>query len=289
MLTLNRNYETDIDFIIYIRNIPEDAGFVSSDETPLTIRVRDNGNTLINYSLEQFLPITVDYSELKNERGRLTLPVKQLKRRIEGQLQSSTSIIMYQPDTLVYYTRDNAQSIPVRVNGKISSARQYSVDELRVIPDSVLVFAPSAVMDTLRYLSTEFFEREGLRDSAIVNVELKGIPNVRSVPSEVKVIIPVSPYAEKSFDLPITSMGFPDSMRLKTFPSHAKVYTDVSLARFDRVNAESFKLVVNYEDITTGTDRVKLHLVHSTDSVRNVRIVPDEVEYLIDIETNEHN
>lgn len=284
MLTLNRNYETDIDFIVYVRNIPNDAGFVSSDESQLTVRVRDNGTTLMNYGLGQFLPITVDYSELKNEKGRLTLPVKNLTKRIEGQLQSSTSIILYQPDTLVYYTRENAHSIPVRVNGTVSVARQYAIDEMVVIPDSVLVFAPSYVMDTLQYIPTHHFECGELRDSATVNVELMNIPNVRCIPSEVKVIVPVTPYAEKSFELPIMSIGFPDSMRLKTFPSHAKVYADVSMARYDKVKADSFELAVSYEDITTGTERVKLRLVRSSDAVRNVRMVPDEVEYLIDIE-----
>lgn len=284
MLTLNRNYETDIDFIVYIRNIPENAGFVSADESKLTVRVRDNGTTLMNYSLEQFLPVTVDYSELKNERGRLTLPVKKLKKRIEGQLQSSTSLMLYQPDTLVYYTREGAHRVPVRINATLSAARQYAVDSIKVIPDSVLVFAPSSVIDTLRYVSTRFFERGELRDSAIVDVELMNIPDVACVPSEVKVVIPVTPYAEKSYELPIAAVGFPDSMRLKTFPSHATVFADVSLARYEQVKADAFEVAVVYDEIEGGAERVKLRLMRSSDAVRNVRLVPDEVEYLIDIE-----
>ena len=91
MLTLNQNYETDIRFNVTIKEKPEDVTFTSEGEE-IVVRVRDRGTTLMNYKLESFMPISVNYSEFVNRKGRLLLPLSVLQKRIKKQLQSSTSL-----------------------------------------------------------------------------------------------------------------------------------------------------------------------------------------------------
>lgn len=283
MLTLNQDYETDIQVTVNIKDIPEDVGFSASGEEVLTVRVRDRGTTLINYTFASFLPITVDYRELFNKKGRLTLPTSLLRRHIEGQMVSSTAILSVQPDTFVYYTRESALSYPVRLNAKYSVARQYVAGTPKIIPDSVWVYAPTYITDTLKAVNVELNAEDELRDSLIVELPIKSITGVRCSPSTVRVVVPVSPFAEKSFEVPIIGVGFPDNCRLRTFPSHVKVLMNVNMAMYDQVSAADFEVGVDYSSVQGGASpRAKLRILSAPDNVRDIRIVPTEVEYLIE-------
>lgn len=283
MLTLNQDYETEIKVAVNVKDIPEDVGFSASDEEVLTVRVRDRGTTLINYTFASFLPITVDYRELVNRKGRLTLPASLLRRHVEGQLVSSTAVLSMQPDTFVYYTRESALRFPVKLNANYSVAKQYVSGVPKIIPDSVWVYASTNITDTLKALSVNVNVDEELRDSLIVELPLTPISGVKSSPSTVRVVVPVSPFAEKSFEVPIIGVGFPENCRLRTFPSHVKVFMNVNMAMYEQVSATDFEVGVDYSSVQGGTSpRAKLRILSAPDNVRDIRIVPTEVEYLIE-------
>ena len=283
MLTLNQDYETDIEVSVNIKDIPQDAGFSGSAEDVVSVRVRDRGTTLINYTFASFLPVTVDYRELVNRKGRLSLPTSILRRQVEGQLQSSTSVLAIRPDTFFYYTRESALRLPVKLKGDYTVARQYVAGAPKIIPDSVWVYAPLAVSDTLSAILTASIEGEELRDSLIVELPLEYQSGVQCSPSTVRVIVPVSPFAEKSFEVPILGVGFPENCRLRTFPSHAKVFMNVNMAVYDEVSADDFEIGVEYSSLQgAASPRAKLVLLSAPKNVRDVRIVPSEVEYLIE-------
>ena len=283
MLTLNQDYETEIKVAVNIEDIPGDVGFSSSGEEVVSVRVRDRGTTLINYTFASFLPIKVDYRELINRKGRLSLPTSLLRRHVEGQLVSSTAIIAMQPDTFVYYTRESALRFPVKLSADYSVAKQYVSSAPKIIPDSVWVYAPTYITDTLKAVNVVLKAEEELRDSLIVSLPIAPIAGVKCSPSTVRVVVPVSPFAEKSFEVPIIGVGFPDNCRLRTFPSHVKVFMNVNMAMYDKVSASDFEIGVDYSSIQGGTSpRAKLRLLSAPDNVRDIRIVPTEVEYLIE-------
>ena len=283
MLTLNQDYETEIKVAVNVKDIPEDVGFSASDGEVLTVRVRDRGTTLINYTFASFLPITVDYRELVNRKGRLTLPASLLRRHVEGQLVSSTAVLSMQPDTFVYYTRESALRFPVKLNANYSVAKQYVSGVPKIIPDSVWVYASTNITDTLKALSVNVNVDDELRDSLIVELPLTPISGVKSSPSTVRVVVPVSPFAEKSFEVPIIGVGFPENSRLRTFPSHVKVFMNVNMAMYEQVSATDFEVGVDYSSVQGGTSpRAKLRILSAPDNVRDIRIVPTEVEYLIE-------
>lgn len=283
MLTLNQDYETDITIDVHIKDVPENIGFLSTGEECVVVKVRDRGTTLMNYAFSSFLPINVSYSELKNRKGRLSLPVATLRKRIEGQMLSSTTVLAMQPDSFVYFTRESALRVPVKIDGRYSAAKQYAAGKPLVRPDSVWVYAPSSVSDTLEYIPTAFFEHSELRDSLMLDVALRIPSDVRCVPSDVRVVIPVSPFAEKSFELPVTGVNFPPQYRLRTFPPRVTVVMNVDMALYDSVTEDDFEVGILYSDVAgSASSSVKLRLLDSSKKVRDVRIVPSEVEYLIE-------
>ena len=285
MLTLNQDYEAEIDVPLHIKQIPDNVGFSGSGEEVITLKVRDRGTTLMNYMFASFLPITVDYAELRNRRGRLTLSVSSLKKRIEGQLQSSTNLISVHPDTFMYYTRESAVRVPVNFIGNYSVAKQYVAGAPILVPDSVWVYAPMQVADTLRSLATVSLDYGELRDSLRADVALHVPQGIKCVPEKLALTIPVSPYAEKIFELPIKALDFPENFSLKTFPSSVRVFINVNMSQYETVGENDFEIGVYYSEIADGSKaRAKLHLIKRPSVGKDIKIVPDEVEYLI-----EHN
>lgn len=283
MLTLNQNYETDIRFNVTIKEKPEDVTFTSEGEE-IVVRVRDRGTTLMNYKLESFMPISVNYSEFVNRKGRLLLPQSVLQKRIKKQLQSSTSLLSVYPDTLVYYTQESAVRFPVKVVGEFEPARQYALGDVTVSPDSVWVFAPVQVADTMRVLYTESREERELRDTLVYKVALMVPESVNScTPSEVTVTVPVYPYAQKSFKLPVIGVDFPDTYKLRTFPSHVQVMLNVSMDNYNRIDADDFEVGVSYIDVfESDNNQAPVKLIRAPHYAKDVVILPSAVEYIIE-------
>ena len=90
-------------------------------------------------------------------------------------------------------------------------------------------------------------------------------------------------YTEKSLEVPVTGINFPDNLTLKAFPSKAVVSVWVKMSEYDRVNASDFQVVVDYNDIA-GRDGSKatLRIFSQPANVRNVRLQTRTVDYLME-------
>lgn len=282
MLTLNQDYETDIKFNVSVKDVPEEVNMSSEQQTVL-VRVRDRGTTLMNYKLEAFLPLSFDYSELVNKKGRLSLHSATMQKRVKKQLQSSTTVVSLYPDTLVFYTQESAVKFPVQFNGEIKPAKEYALGEVTLSPDSVWVFAPAALIDTLQFIPTQAFVKEEVRDTLVLDVPLVAADNVTCTPSQVTVTVPVYPYTRRNFDVPVHGIDFPDIYKLRTFPSRVQVQVNVSLDNYGSLNAADFEVGVSYLDVFgSESNKARVQLLRAPIGAKDVKIVPSEVEFIIE-------
>ena len=283
MMTLNKYYETEIKIPLRIKKFPNELYAVSTSGEQVTVKLRDRGTTLFNYTMQTFLPITAEYKDFSKQNGRLTLSTGSMKKQIAGQLATSTEIISLSPDSIIYYTQESTKKYPVEINGEISSAIQYEIGDIKITPDSVWVFGPKSVTDTLIFVYTEPIKKTELRDSLVFDAKLQSKKGIKYNPEKVSIEVPVTPYTEKTFEKNIKGVGFPSSYTLKAFPSKAKVIFNVNMTQIDSVQPGDFSIGILYGDIHGNTsDRVRLTLLKHPEGVRNIRIIPNEVEYLIE-------
>ncbi|MBQ5663510.1 MAG: YbbR-like domain-containing protein [Bacteroidaceae bacterium] len=283
MMTLNKYYETDIKIPLRVKKFPDELYAVSTVDEEITVKIRDRGTTLLNYKIQNFLPTTIEYKDFLKQSGRLTLSTGAMRKQIAGQLATSTEIISLSPDSIIYYTQESTQKYPVEIIGEISSAIQYEIGEIKITPDSVWVFGPQSATDTMNFVYTEPINKKELRDSLTIDVKLQSNKGVKYNPEKVNIKIPITPYTEKTFEKNIKGIGFPSNYTLKAFPSKAKVIFNVNTAQIDSVQAEDFSIGIMYGDIYGNkSDKVKLTLMKHPEGVRNIRIIPNEVEYLIE-------
>lgn len=283
--TLNDEYETEFSLPFRLRGVPEEVVITSDPPSELRVRVRDKGTVLLNYMLgRSFYPVSMEFAEHAGDEGNVRMPSSLLWDRVVSQLGTSTTLLSIKPDTLeFYYSSGASRTVPVKLLGHVSAGRQYYLSDTIFTPDSVKVYAPREVLDTITAAFTQRLQIEGISDTLRRRVTLLSARGVKHVPTTVEVMLPVDVYTEKTVEVPIEGVGFPGDKVLRAFPSKVNVTFQVGMSRFRQITADDFLITVSYDELCRlGTDKYTVSLSTVPHGVTQVRINPPQVDFLIE-------
>ena len=106
------------------------------------------------------------------------------EKKILSQLNVSSKILSIKPDTLEYiYSEGKSKLVPVRFQGKVTAGLQYYVSDTICKPDSVLVYAPEGILDTITTAYTQNITLENISDTTRRRVPLTSERGVKFVPA----------------------------------------------------------------------------------------------------------
>ena len=283
--TLNNDYETEFTVPVRLKGIPNDVVLISEPPSEVTIRVKDKGTVLLNYMLgKSFYPLVLDFQDYKGVNNHVRVVATEFQKKLQTQLNASTQLLEARPDTLDYfYSTGEAKRVPVRLNGSISAARQYYLADTLFYPDSVLVYASKEVLPSIQEVFTEPVSESSLSDTLRKQVPLNFTKGVKVVPSSVQMILPVDIFTEKTVEVPVEGVHFPSGKVLRTFPSKVQITFQVGMSRFRQITADNFHLMVSYEELMeSDSEKYRLQLKHLPEGVSQVRIQPEQVDFLIE-------
>ena len=285
--TLNETFETEISVPLALKNVPEKVRITTELPSQIHVTIRDRGTTLLRflrYTVQNTLEVDFEKYDAGLTNARVQVPTIDVQRLIQSQLGVSSHIISVRPDTLeYYYNRGVGKKLPVKICGTISASPQNYIQSMNFSEDSVMVYAPNNVLDTMQYAYTQAVNLLGLKENVTQFVSFHRMKGVEYMPNKVEITAFVGYYAEKTVDVPIIGLNFPGDKELRTFPSKAKVTFRVESGRYQRITADNFVLAVTYEELLQNTsDKYRLHLKSLPEGVTNARISPQEVDYLIE-------
>lgn len=285
--TLNETFETEISVPLALKNVPEKVRITTELPSQIHVTIRDRGTTLLRflrYTVQNTLEVDFEKYDAGLTNARVQVPTIDVQRLIQSQLGVSSHIISVRPDTLeYYYNRGVGKKLPVKICGTISASPQNYIQTMNFSEDSVMVYAPNNVLDTMQYAYTQAVNLLGLKENVTQFVSFHRMKGVEYMPNKVEITAFVGYYAEKTVDVPIIGLNFPGDKELRTFPSKAKVTFRVESGRYQRITADNFVLAVTYEELLQNTsDKYRLHLKSLPEGVTNARISPQEVDYLIE-------
>lgn len=290
--TLKNDYETEFAIPLKLENVPNNVVITSEPVNEIRVTVKDKGTVLLNYLLGQgFYPISIDFEDYKSKGTHVRILSNKLEKRILSQLSASTKLLSIKPDTIEYiYSKGRAKKIPVRLQGEVTAGPQYYIADTIFSPDSVVVYAPKAILDTIKLAYTQKVDILGITDVLKQNIALQKIKGAKFVPNLVTVTFPVDIFTEKTFEVVVTGVGFPAHKMLRTFPSKVKVTFLVGLHHFRNIHPEDFVLEVPYNELIKSTsDKYALQLKSIPSGVTHVRIEPEQVDFLIEQVSNNGN
>ena len=283
--TLDGNFETEFTIPLRLKDVPKDVVITSDLQDEVRVKVEDRGTVLLNYMLgRSFLPISINFSDYENSSSRVVLPYEDLRKRVSSQLNSTTKLLSVYPDSIGFvYSQGKFKKVPVSVSGKITPGIQYYISDIKLSPDSVIVYAPAEVLKTVQTAYTMPLDCEDLTENTSLRTSLKKIDGAKYDPSFCDVSVSVDMYSEKTVEVPVVGIGFPANKTLRTFPSKVKVTFKVGLSGYSSVNTDDFFIGVKYSDLLkTSKDNIDLVVTTTNPNVSNIRVVPSSVDYLIE-------
>lgn len=285
--SLNETFDVEVEIPLALKYVPEDVMITTDMPEVVYAVVHDRGTALTRFMFGKRMDtVSVDFTHY--DRGRLfdrvMVPKTDVIRGIQSNLKNSSQVKTLRPDTIdFYYNRGIKARVPVCLSGIVSAAPQHYVQKTHITPDSVDVYAPSSVLDTLQAVYTKPVTIQDVVHSQVRDVQLNMSPGMKSEPASVSLSVDVDYYTEKTVEVPVVGLNFPGDKALRTFPSKAKVTFRVGAARFHEITPDMFVLLITYEELLQNTSsKYHLHLKSMPEGTSNPRIDPQEVDYLIE-------
>jgi hypothetical protein len=290
LTTMSQEYEMKYKVRLELKRLPENLIVTEPLPQEITVVLKDKGDKLVEYKARGIMKnLFIDHRQHHNTMGRTAIYGAELNKILSAGLASSTSIVSISLDTLQYYVADaRGVKLPVHWHGVAEADKQHVIEQVRVVPDSVIVYAAPQLKDTMTAVYVSTARLVGLTDSVSQTIDLtQGNRGVRYEPAEVALEVAVSPYVMKSVQVPIEGYMFPYGQQLKTFPSKANVRFRVSLNDFREVTEEDFKIRIRHSQLNdNNSGKVTLSVDEAPKNAMNIVIEPAEVDYLIEMDAS---
>lgn len=289
--TLNGDFEHEFSVPLRLRGVPDEVVLTSDLPPVIYVKLKDRGTVLLNYQLGKgFLPLTIEFDKVRAKGNRVTLTASEFEKQLSQQLGASSSILAVRPDTVeFYYAEARSKKVPVCFSGHLTAAKTYFLSDTIFRPDSVEVFAPVALLDTISAAYITPVECKDISDTLRRVVAIEPIKGAKFQPRAVGMDLCTDLFTDASLEIPLEGIDFPEHTVLRTFPSRVKVLFQVGRNRYKTLSENEFHLLVSYEELMQlpkGT-KYEVKLLEMPKGIRNVRFDPPQVDFLIE-QVNDH-
>lgn len=285
MITLNETYEKEVPVVLTLTGVPDNV--VITDPLPDTVRlvVRDKGYVLMAYLYGDALrPMRLHFQSVSKTTDKGHVSTADLQKLAGNITYASTKIIGVKADKLDFtFNYGLSKRVPVLLDGQIKTADTYYLSNTVFSPDSVTIFAPKHILDSIQEVYTTKIVEEEVADTIVKVVNLRRIPGVKIVPEKVKVSFYANVLTEKIINVPITAINMPEGLTLRTFPSQVPVKVVFGRHMLHAIRPENFRVVADYKEISAHpSDRCTVMLRIVPKGILNANLEVSLVDYLIE-------
>ncbi len=263
--------------------IPDDVAFASELPTEFCFDIRDQGKRLRMYSSDNLSPIQIDLTrQLAESSGTIHIAAEQVRPKITDQLQGTAKLQQVRPELIVAeYYHQSSKRVPVRLNGELLPAAQYSYTKQPTLSlHSVVVYGKKELLDSITEVFTEPVSSQGVKDTFDQVISLQPIEGVRFAQQQLTLSAIAEQFTEKRFTLAVCPEGVPQGAKMRLFPPTAEVTVQLYLSHFNDVDERTLHLVCQYPSSTTSALPIKVK--YSSPYIINARVNPAEAEYIIE-------
>ena len=281
--------DMDYDVALHIENMPAGAVFTTHIPDKLTVTLYDNNIHLANYATKSSLRhLTVDFNRYADVAGNFRISGAELASLIQNELSSTTQITAMYPSLIdARYALTKGKKVPIRLKAKLFTRGNYKDFPARLTPDSVLIHAPSAILDTMTFIETEAIDYRDLTDTLRCKVALNQGLGIKATPDTVSLLVPVMQYVNKTFHkVPIQVKGVPRGKKLILFPRQADVECLANFAHYNYYTNADIRLIVLYDSLRVNPKRQYLPVKFETSlteaDIYNIKLSTPKVEYSLE-------
>lgn len=272
-----------------IENVPAGAVFTTHIPSTLKVTLYDNNMHLSNYGKNSsFRSLTVDFERYADAAGNFRISGAELQSLLKNDLNSTTQITGISPGLIdARFALTEGKKVPVHVSTRLTTKENYKDYPAEITPDSVIVHAPSYILDTLRSVRTERIEASELSDTLHCYVKMDLGVGVKATPDSVEVLVPVIQYVSKTFpNINIQVKDLPAGKHLILFPRQVQLRCLANFDHYNRFSDDDFVLSVSYDSLKANPNRqflpIDIYTPLSSYEVYNIQLSHFQVEYTLE-------
>ncbi len=285
---LGKSYTSVIEYPLVYTDFPEDRIFVGELPGHLDLRINAHGYAILRYkTFRKPVPISFKVSAFTLNRpgqdsSRAYILTRYLTEQVSRQLPPELQLLEIKPDTLHFqFARKIKRMVKIRPDFVYEIDKQFTIkDGIVLEPDSVEVTGPDLILDTLTFVNTVKSNLGQLSRNFSDKVRLKKYGGLEYSRSRVDCTIELERFTEVQLTVPIEVMNLPDSLKIQTFPSRVKLTCRVGLSKYDRIDSNPFRAVVDFNDLDEKTNTLDVEIQNIPIYLLSYEYYPRSVEFL---------
>ncbi len=154
-----------------------------------------------------------------------------------------------------------------------------------VTPSEITLYGPQQALDRITELPVCHMVLSGIAAGGAHSVPLEpvwqSLGDVSPSADKVLVDLPVEPYVERTYTLPVALPGIDTTLRLHLYPDRVSLQVWIARRDIASVSARSFEVTADPADILAGNPHLTPRLARFPDHVRVKSLSPSEIQYVI--------
>jgi hypothetical protein len=282
---LNKDREMSLTLPLSYSGFPDEMLIAEKLPDEIKLKVKDLGKNLWFYIKNKKDTININYSGQLKESGIISISNTSIYAAISERLLASTVILEMSPENIVSdYVKLHTKTVPVELMTNLSLENQYMLCfPVRPVPEKVTIYGSLKDLAAINTIKTETLVLSNIKDTINADVALLKINNVKTSVNRVRVNVCAEMFTEKVVFLPVNVINKPDNYQLKVFPAEVKVICNIGMSNYSKFNPNDLQVVLDYQQksLTTGSKK-RLSVINRKPYIGNVRIYPEEVEFLLE-------
>lgn len=283
------DYAAELTYPVKYVNFPEGKYPLTKLPSQIQLEVKAKGFSLLGYKIKtSFLPITLNvstYSTHLKQKGDVfeyVLNTNDIKDKISSQLSPDMKLLNVYPDEIVFkFATARHKKVAIRPSLDYTLKRQYILNRMTTVPDSIWISGPAPVIDTLQYVSTQTLHLENINKNMSRKVDLAKVPGCTFKEESVDLLIEVEQFTEAKKTIKITTLHAPDSMNIRLFPPNVNISYEIGLSKYDKVSDNDFIFSVDYPQ-NANQNFLAVKVQKSPAFIKNLSYSPQKVEYILE-------
>lgn len=282
ILALNDSVTETFRVRLNFQNVPDTVTFISDPPVDMHVTLRDKGTNILRSGVVKHPNLDINFNDYARD-GVFRMSRSDINALLKNSFGSGIQISSLSLDSLrLYYTTSPGKRVPVvvRVNVSASSGNIISGPPM-AMEKSVRIYSFGNEVDTINHVYTQLLTKSDLSQTAMFDVKVKPIPNVKIVPPVIRVKIPVEPLVLKEGYAQVEAIGVPPGESLLLFPNRVPVTYYVPMSVFNE-NHEDITVYVEYADTKSiAGNKLPVSLKDYPEFIVNPELHADSVEYTL--------
>lgn len=280
---LSNTYPYKVNSKINFINPPLNKAYDPLQDDTVTLSVEGTGWQLL-FSKLRLSPKIVNVNLRALNTGSYVTLTSQM-HDINLQFESNQKIVAASPDTLFFdFSKRITKRVPVKFLYRLGFVKAYGISgRIRLKPATVIVTGSVEDLKNINFWVTDTLKLSNVSSeiSSEIGFQKANNNNVDVYPKQVKVLVPIDEFTEKTIDVPIEINNNPGK-DIKLVPEKVKITFLTALKNYHKMERDSLKVSVDLDNwFKNKYQQLPIKIMQFPGFCKLVKTEPQTVDFLI--------